>query len=133
VRIAGRAQADQAVARCTGRLICPAQRKEEIKHFASRRALDIQGLGDNLMETAGGRRWVANAADLFDRRRAARGARTHGEKSAQKLQSAILASKHTTLPRFLYALGMSDVGEAKALALAQHFGDIRGVCATPVG
>ena len=118
-------EADQAVARCTGRLICPAQRKEEIKHFASRRALDIQGLGDKLMEQLVDGDWVRTPADLFDLKTEQLAALERmGEKSAQKLQSAILASKRTTLPRFLYALGMRDVGEATALALAQHFGDI---------
>jgi DNA ligase (NAD+) len=118
-------EADQAVARCTGRLICPAQRKEEIKHFASRRAMDIQGLGDKLMEQLVDGDWVRTPADLFDLKTEQLAALERmGEKSAQKLQSAILASKHTSLPRFLYALGMRDVGEATALALAQHFGDI---------
>jgi DNA ligase (NAD+) len=118
-------EADQAVARCTGRLICPAQRKEEIKHFASRRALDIQGLGDKLMEQLVDGDWVRTPADLFELKTEQLATLERmGEKSAQKLQAAILASKHTTLPRFLYALGMRDVGEATALALAQHFGDI---------
>ena len=118
-------EADQAVARCTGRLICPAQRKEEIKHFASRRALDIQGLGDKLVEQLVDRDWVRTPADLFGLRAEQLAALERmAEKSAQNLHSAILASKHTTLPRFLYALGMRDVGEATALALAQHFGDI---------
>jgi DNA ligase (NAD+) len=118
-------ETDQAVARCTGGRLCAAQRKEEIKHFASRRALDIQGLGDKLVEQLVDRDWVRTPADLFDlgTERLATLERM-GEKSAQKLHSAILASKHTTLPRFLYALGMRDVGEATALALAQHFGDI---------
>jgi DNA ligase (NAD+) len=118
-------EADQAVARCTGRLICPAQRKEEIKHFASRRALDIQGLGDKLVEQLVDRDWVRTPADLFDLRAEQLATLERmAEKSAQNLHSAILASKSTTLPRFLYALGMRDVGEATALALAQHFGDI---------
>jgi DNA ligase (NAD+) len=121
-------EADQAVARCTGRLICPAQRKEEIKHFASRRALDIQGLGDKLVEQLVDRDWVRTPADLFDLRAEQLATLERmAEKSAQNLHSAILASKHTTLPRFLYALGMRDVGEATALALAQHFGDIAAV------
>jgi DNA ligase (NAD+) len=115
----------QSVARCTGGRICAAQRKEEIKHFASRRALDIQGLGDKLVEQLVDRDWVRTPADLF-------GLQTDqlstlermGDKSAQKLQSSILASKHTSLQRFLYALGIRDVGEATALALAQHFGDM---------
>jgi DNA ligase (NAD+) len=118
-------EADQAVARCTGGRTCAAQRKEEIKHFASRRALDIQGLGDKLVEQLVDRDWVRTPADLFDLTadRLATLERM-GDKSAEKLQSAIAAAKHTTLPRFLYALGIRDVGEATALALARHFGDI---------
>jgi DNA ligase (NAD+) len=118
-------EADQAVARCTGGRNCPAQRKEEIKHFASRRALDIQGLGDKLIEQLVDRDWVRTPADLFalPTPKLATLERM-GEKSAQKLESAIAAAKHTSLPRFLYALGIRDVGEATALALAQHFGDI---------
>ena len=118
-------EADQAVARCTGGRICAAQRKEEIKHFASRRALDIQGLGDKLVEQLVDRDWVRTPADLFDLQGEQLATLERmGDKSAQKLQSAVLASKHTTLPRFLYALGIRDVGEATALALAQYFGDI---------
>ncbi len=118
-------EADQAVARCTGGRTCAAQRKEEIKHFASRRALDIQGLGDKLVEQLVDRNWVRTPADLFalQTQQLAELDRM-GDKSAQKLQSAIEAAKHTSLPRFLYALGIRDVGEATALALAQHFGDI---------
>jgi DNA ligase (NAD+) len=117
-------EAEQAVARCTGGRACAAQRKEEIKHFASRRALDIQGLGDKLVEQLVDQDWVRTPADLFDldAERLAMLERM-GEKSAQKLQAAIAAAKHTTLARFLYALGIRDVGEATALALAQHFGD----------
>jgi DNA ligase (NAD+) len=115
-------EADQAVARCTGGRACAAQRKEEIKHFASRRALDIQGLGDKLIEQLVDQDWVRTPADLFDLKteKLAKLERM-GEKSAQKLQSAMAAAKRTTLPRFLYALGIRDVGEATALALAQHF------------
>ena len=118
-------EADQAVARCTRRARCAAQRKEEIKHFASRRALDIQGLGDKLVEQLVDRDWVRNPADLFGLQAEQLATLERmGEKSAQKLQSAIEAAKQTTLPRFLYALGIRDVGEATALALAQHFGEI---------
>src|ERR1700676_1155673 len=118
-------EADQSVARCTGRLICPAQRKEEIKHFASRRALDIQGLGDKLVEQLVDRDWVRTPADLFALQQEQLATLDRmGDKSAQKLQSAIHAAKHTSLPRFLYALGIRGVGEATALALARHFGDI---------
>jgi DNA ligase (NAD+) len=117
-------EADQAVARCTGGRICAAQRKEEIKHFASRRALDIQGLGDKLVEQLVDRDWVRTPADLFTLQpEQLAGLDRMGEKSAQKLHAAIGAAKHTSLPRFLYALGIRDVGEATALALAQHFRD----------
>jgi DNA ligase (NAD+) len=118
-------EADQAVARCTGGRICSAQRKEEIKHFASRRAMDIQGLGDKLVEQLVDRDWVNTPADLFALQAAQLATLERmGEKSAQKLQSAIESARRTTLPRFLYALGIRDVGEATALALAQHFPDL---------
>jgi len=117
-------EADQAVARCTGGRACAAQRKEEIKHFASRRALDIQGLGDKLVEQLVDQDWVRTPADVFHLKTERLAALERmGEKSAQKLQSAIAAAKRTTLPRFLYALGIRDVGDATALALARHFGD----------
>lgn len=118
-------EAEQSVARCTGGRVCAAQRKEEIKHFASRRALDIQGLGDKLVEQLVDREWVSTPADLFGLQAPQLATLERmGEKSAQKLRAAIDASKHTTLPRLLYALGIRDVGEATALALAQHFGDV---------
>jgi DNA ligase (NAD+) len=118
-------EATQAVARCTGGRVCAAQRKEEIKHFASRRALDIQGLGDKLVEQLVDRDWVRTPADLFSLQQEQLSTLDRmGDKSAQKLQSAIQAAKHTSLPRFLYALGIRDVGEATALALARHFSDI---------
>ncbi len=118
-------EADQAVARCSGGRFCAAQRKEEIKHFASRRALDIQGLGDKLVEQLVDRDWVRTPADLFALQAGQLATLERmGDKSAQKLQSAILAATHTSLARFLYALGIRDVGEATALALAQYFGDI---------
>jgi len=118
-------ESDQAVARCSGGRTCSAQRKEEIKHFASRRALDIQGLGDKLVEQLVDREWVRTPADLFELEPAKiETLERMAEKSAGKLHSAIAAAKHTTLPRFLYALGIRDVGEATALALAQHFGDV---------
>jgi DNA ligase (NAD+) len=116
---------DQAVARCSGGRICAAQRKGEIQHFASRRAMDIQGLGDKLVEQLVDGNWVRTPADLFSLQSAQLAALERmGEKSAQKLQSAIENAKHTTLPRFLYALGIRDVGEATALALAQYFREL---------
>jgi len=118
-------ESDQAVARCSGGRRCAAQRKEEIKHFASRRALDIQGLGDKLVEQLVDRDWVNTPADLFElRSEQLETLDRMGEKSAQKILAGIEAAKRTTLPRFLYALGIRDVGEATALALAQHFRDV---------
>jgi DNA ligase (NAD+) len=123
---------DQAVARCTGGRICAAQRREEIKHFASRRALDIQGLGDKLVDQLVERDWVRTPADLFDLEQAQLATLDRmGEKSAQKLHAAIAAAKRTSLPRFLYALGIRDVGEATALGLAQYFRDVAALRAAP--
>jgi DNA ligase (NAD+) len=116
---------DQAVARCTGGRICAAQRREEIKHFASRRALDIQGLGDKLVDQLVERDWVRTPADLFDLQQAQLETLDRmAEKSAQKLHAAIASAKRTSLPRFLYALGIRDVGEATALGLTLHFRDV---------
>ena len=126
-------ESDQAVARCSGGRTCPAQRKEEIKHFASRRALDIQGLGDKLVEQLVDRDWVKTPADLFELETAQlETLERMAEKSAQKIHAAVQAAKRTTLPRFLYALGIRDVGEATALALAQHFGDARALAQASV-
>jgi DNA ligase (NAD+) len=118
-------EGDQAIARCTGGRICAAQRKEEIMHFASRRAMDIQGLGDKLVDQLVERDWINSPADLFVLRAAQLATLDRfGDKSAQKLEAAIDTAKRTTLPRFLYALGIRDVGEATALALAQYFGTL---------
>jgi DNA ligase (NAD+) len=118
-------EGDQAVARCTGGRLCAAQRKGEIQHFASRRAMDIQGLGDKLVEQLVDNDWLKTPADLFSlQAKELATLERMGEKSALKLQSAIESAKHTTLPRFLYALGIRDVGEATALALAQYFPEI---------
>jgi DNA ligase (NAD+) len=115
----------EAVARCTGGFTCRAQRQEALRHFASRRAMDIEGLGDKLIEQLVERDWVKSPADLYaltleqlsDLERMA-------EKSASNLLESIEKSKNTTLPRFLYALGIREVGEATALALAQNFGNL---------
>jgi DNA ligase (NAD+) len=121
-------EAEQAVARCTGGRFCKAQRRGELQHFASRRAMDIQGLGDKIIEQLVENDWVKTPADLFDLR-AAKFADLDrmGEKSAQKLEAAIQEAKQTTLPRFLYALGIRDVGESTALALALYFRDIEAL------
>jgi DNA ligase (NAD+) len=118
-------EGDQAIARCSGGRICAAQRKGEIQHFASRRAMDIQGLGDKLVEQLVDGDWVKTPADLFSLAQDQLAALERmGEKSAQKLIVSIDSAKQTTLPRFLYALGIRDVGEATALALAQYFPEL---------
>jgi DNA ligase (NAD+) len=112
----------EAIARCTGALVCPAQLKESLRHFASRRAMDIEGLGSKLMDQLVEVGLVKDAAGLY-RLNAAQLAELDrmGEKSAEKLARALEHSKTTTLSRFLFALGIRDVGEATAEALARHF------------
>ena len=115
----------EAVARCTGGFTCRAQRQEALRHFASRRALDIEGLGERLIEQLVEREQVKSPADLYSLGVAQLMLLERmGEKSAANLLAAIEKSKHTTLPRLLYALGIRDVGEATALALARHFGTL---------
>ncbi len=112
----------EAIARCAGGLHCPAQRKEALKHFAARRALDIQGLGTELVEQLVDSGLVRTPADLYTLTlEALCGLERMGLKSASKLQQAIASSRDTTLPRFLFALGIRNVGEATALQLAGHF------------
>ena len=114
---------DEAVVRCMGGLVCAAQQKAAIRHFASRRAMDIEGLGDKLVEQLVDEGLVANVAGLYHLQREQLLALERlGEKSADKLLAALERSKHTTLPRFIFALGIREVGEATALALARHFG-----------
>ena len=115
----------EAVARCSGGLYCGAQRKEAIKHFASRRAMDIEGLGDKLVDQlveAG----LVDHVDGIYRLTVEQVASLErmGEKSAQNLINAIDASRDTSLERFIFALGIREVGEATARALAMHFGDL---------
>lgn len=118
----------EVVARCSGGLICAAQRKEAIKHFAQRRALDIDGLGDKLVEQLVDQELVHSPADIFQLDLATlAGLERMGEKSAQNLLKAIDAARQTSLPRFLYALGIREVGEATALALARHFGSLEAL------
>lgn len=121
---------DEAIARCSGGLFCPAQQKEALKHFVSRRAMDIEGLGDKWIEQLVDQGLIRSSADLFvlskgdllplDRM---------GDKSADNLLAAISHSKSTTFPRFLFALGIRGVGEATALALARHFGRLEPLLA----
>ena len=113
---------DEAIARCTGGLICAAQRKETIKHFAARRAMDIEGLGDKLVEQLVDVDLIRTVADIYDLSKLQLAdLERMGEKSAQNLLDQIEKSKTTTLPRFLYALGIREVGEATAKQLAQSF------------
>ena len=118
----------EAVARCTGGLYCPAQRKEAVLHFASRRALDIEGLGEKLVDQLVDGGLLHDPADLYalGRDRLAALERM-GEKSADNLLAALERSRHTTLARFLFALGIREVGEATAQALARQFGSLEAV------
>jgi DNA ligase (NAD+) len=112
----------EAVARCTGQLVCPAQLKESIKHFASRAAMDIEGLGSKLIDQLVDKELVTNPAELFDLTAdLLLQLERMGEKSAEKLIKAINRSKETTFARFLYALGIRGVGAATASSLASEF------------
>ena len=115
----------EAVARCSGGLFCGAQIKEAIKHFASRKAMDIDGLGDRLVELMVDESVIFSVADLYDLNvdKLVKLERM-AEKSASNLIGAIAASKKTTLAKFLYALGIREVGEATAHTLAKNFGSI---------
>ena len=121
---------DEAVARCTGGLVCSAQRKQALLHFAQRRALDIEGLGDKLVDQLVERDLVRTPADLFtlDLSTVA-GLERMAEKSAQNLLAAIDAARTTTLARFIYSLGIRQVGEATARDLALHFGSLDALLA----
>jgi DNA ligase (NAD+) len=115
---------DEAVTRCTGGLVCAAQRKESIKHFASRRAMDIEGLGDKLVEQLVDEGLIEGVADLYELTVPQLAALERmGEKSAANLVAALDRSRQTTLPRFIFSLGIREVGEATALNLARHFGN----------
>ena len=115
--------ADEAVARCTGGLYCPAQRKQALLHFASRRAMDIDGLGERLVDQLVEHGIVRTPADLYQLGPTTLvGLERMAEKSASNLLAAIEKSKGTTLARFIYALGIRNVGEATASDLARHFG-----------
>ncbi len=115
----------EAAARCTGGFTCRAQRQEALRHFASRRALDIEGLGDKLIEQLVEREELKSPADIYALTVAQLAQLERmGEKSAANLMAAIERSKHTSLPRLLFGLGIREVGEATALALARHFGSL---------
>jgi len=118
----------EAVTYCTGGLFCAAQRKQAIKHFASRRAMDIDGLGDKLVDQLVDEEYIYDAADLYSLSEAQLvQLERMAEKSAQNLIQALDNSRATTLPRFIYALGIHDVGEATARALSMHFGSLDAV------
>ncbi|EGQ7653281.1 DNA ligase (NAD(+)) LigA [Vibrio parahaemolyticus] len=118
----------EAVTRCTGGLVCQAQRKQALKHFVSRKALDVDGLGDKVIEQLVDREMVETPADLF---KLSAGVLTvldrMGPKSAQNIVNALEKSKLTTLPRFLHSLGIREVGEATAANLAQHFKSLEAI------
>ena len=118
---------------CTGGLFCPAQRKEAIIHFASRRALDIEGLGDKLVDQLVERKLIRDVADLYAlTAEQLAGLERMGQKSAEKLVSALEKSKQTTFSRFLYGLGIPEVGEATAMTLANRFGRLDALQAASV-
>jgi len=118
----------EAVARCTAGLYCPAQRKQALLHFASRRAMNIEGLGEKLVDQLVDSGLVLTPADLYrlDVDRLAELERM-GRKSAQNLADAIAGSRMATLERFIYALGIRNVGETTARDLARHFGDVQAL------
>lgn len=120
--------AEQAAVRCSGGLVCSAQVRQAIKHFASRRAMDIDGLGDKLIDQLVDAGEVAHIADLFRLSVSRVSALPRmGKKSAENLMAAIEKSKETTFGRFLFALGMREVGEATANTLASHFREIEAL------
>ncbi|WDC41587.1 NAD-dependent DNA ligase LigA [Klebsiella grimontii] len=118
----------EVVTRCTGGLICGAQRKEALKHFVSRRALDVEGIGDKIIDQLVEKEYVHTPADLFQLTPGKlTGLDRMGPKSAQNVVDALEKSKETTFARFLYALGIREVGEATAAGLAAHFGTIEAL------
>jgi DNA ligase (NAD+) len=120
--------ADAAALRCSGGMICPAQRKEAIRHFAHRRAMDIEGLGDKLIEQLVDLDILKSVADIYtlDLKTLSSVDRM-GDKSAQNVLDAINKSKHTKMERFLFGLGIRDVGESTAKNLAKHYGSLRAL------
>ena len=123
--------ANEAVARCTGGLICPAQRKQAITHFASRRALDIEGMGEKLADQLVEADLVHALDDIYKLDVAAlANLERMAQKSAQNVVDALSKSKKTTLARFIYGLGIRNVGEATAKDLATHFGSLQALLAT---
>lgn len=124
---------DEAVARCTGGLFCPAQCRQALLHFAGRRAVDIDGLGEQIVTQLVTGGMVRTPADLYDAERinaaSLAGLERMGEKSAANLLAAIAKSRDTTLARFIFALGIRNVGETTAKDLARHFGNLDALLA----
>ncbi|MFC0403252.1 NAD-dependent DNA ligase LigA [Paraburkholderia rhizosphaerae] len=124
---------DEAIARCTGGLFCPAQRKQALWHFAQRRALDIDGLGEKIIDQLVEQNLVRTPADLFNLGFATLAALDRfADKSAQNLLDSLEKAKHTTLARFIYALGIRHVGESTAKDLAKHFGALDPIISASV-
>lgn len=120
----------EAVARCDGGLICAAQRKEAIKHFVSRKAMNVEGLGDKLVEQLVDLNMINNLADIYSLTRdQLANLERMGEKSADNILAALEASKKTTLAKFIYALGIREVGESTARNFAKHFGSFEAFAA----
>ena len=118
----------QVIYRCSAGIICPAQRKESIKHFASRAAMDIEGLGEKLVEILVDQDLIDSAADIYElNEEQLLNVERMGLKSADNLIKAIDKSKGTSLQRFLFALGIREVGEATAAGLASYFGDLPSI------
>lgn len=123
----------EAVTRCTGGLICGAQRKESLKHFVSRRALDVDGMGDKIIDQLVEKEYVHTPADLFELTAGKlTGLDRMGPKSAQNVVDALAKAKETTFARFLYALGIREVGEATAAGLAAYFGTLEALAAASI-
>ena len=119
---------DEAIARCSGGLSCPAQRAEAIKHAISRKALNMDGFGEKLVDALLEQGMISDVADIFHLTKAQLAALPRmGEKSASNVLTAIQASKATTLARFIYALGIREVGEATAANVANHFGTLQAL------
>jgi DNA ligase (NAD+) len=124
--------ADEAVARCTGGLICPAQRKQAITHFASRKALDIEGLGEKLADLLVDADLVKTLDDIYKLDVATlANLERMAQKSAQNVVDALNKSKQTTLARFIYGLGIRNVGESTAKDLSAHFGALEAIIHAP--
>lgn len=120
----------EVAVRCSGGLFCSAQTKESIKHFNSRRAMDIDGMGDKLVEQLVDKQYIKDSADLYSlTAEQLAGLERMAKKSADNIIKALEKSKKTSLHRFLYALGIRDVGETTAQALANHFGSLEGIMA----